>query len=71
MPEIKLQITSGLIKNRVSLVLVIKQKMAFQLAYMKQVICNTSDTQVNHNLQIFTFHNFDFTKNKIPKIILI
>ncbi len=56
-------------QNRVSLGVGYQtKKMAFQLAYMKQVIlANTSDThKVNHNLQIFIFHNFDFTKKQNP-----
>ncbi len=54
-------------QNRIALGLGYQTKnMTFQLAYMKQVIlANTTDThKVNHNLQIFIFHNFDFRKAK-------
>lgn len=54
-------------QNRIALGLGYQTKnMTFQLAYMKQVIlANTTDThKVNHNLQIFIFHNFDFTKKQ-------
>lgn len=56
-------------QNRIALGLGYQTKnMTFQLAYMKQVIlANTTDThKVNHNLQIFIFHNFDFTKKQNP-----
>ena len=58
-------------QNRVTLGFGYQTKnMSFQLAYMKQLIlANTSDiSKVNNNLQLFIFHNFDFTsKEKSPK----
>jgi hypothetical protein len=54
-------------QNRLSLGMGYQTKnMTFQLAYMKQLILsNTTDTfKGNNNLQLFIFHNFDFTKKK-------
>lgn len=42
------------------------KNMSFQLGYMNQMVkSNTDDTfKMNHNIQLFVFHNFDFTSKK-------
>ena len=57
-------------QNRISLGAGYQIKnMTFQIAYMNQVVESNTDYtfKMNHNLQIFVFHNFDFRKKSIAE----